>query len=118
MPNYILTTGSVVLCPHGGVVNHIPMGTGDFLIEGMPPMLLTDTYLVSGCPNASGGGASPCLNVFWINPSNYLFVRGVPALTNISTGLVADYRGAPAGPAIITSFQTTYEEPSKLTLID
>ncbi|MDH3492735.1 MAG: hypothetical protein OEM82_04235 [Acidobacteriota bacterium] len=118
MPNYILTQSSVILCPHGGLVTHIPISPSEFRIEGMLPMLLTDHYLVSGCPNMGGPGVRPCLDVFWVNPSLMLLVHGIPALTNASVPLVRDVAGVPTGAAIVTSFQFSYPEPSELTQVD
>ena len=113
MSNFILTNTSVILCPHGGVVTHIPLTVTDFNINGALPLLLTDRYIIAGCANVTGAGPSPCLEVVWTNPSNMLLVRGNPALTNLSVGLARDVLGGIGGNVIITSFQTSYQEPAR-----
>ena len=118
MPNYILTNTSVILCPHGGMVTHIPLSISEFTIEGALPLLLTDQYLVVGCPGIVAGGTYPCINAIWVNPSMMLFVRGRPALTNVSTGMVRDAMGIVAGPALVTSFQVSYPEPTTVTNVN
>jgi hypothetical protein len=122
MPNYILTTSSVILCPHGAPVTHMASNLGNYRVNGEPPMLLMDQYLVQGCPFIStgpGGAApNPCIRVQWITGSNFLFVRGAPVLTNVSNGLCYSIRGIPAGPPIITAHQMIETEPTTFTRVD
>lgn len=108
MPNFILTKSSLILCPHGGMVMHVPLSPFAELINGEPPMLLNDQYLVAGCPfmTPSGPGPGPCLRVIWINPSVKKLINGQPVLTNASTGMVHSATGLPQGIVVIASFQT------------
>ncbi|MDQ6785430.1 MAG: hypothetical protein M3033_01235 [Acidobacteriota bacterium] len=116
MAAYILTTSSVILCPHGGVVTHIPRTVSDYVINGALPMLLTDQYLVAGCPFAIGDNPSPCFNVTWVSPSVYLIIKGVPALLNTSIGLCQSIGGMMQGQAIIASYQIFVMEPREITV--
>ena len=114
---YILTSSSIVLCPHGGIVSHVPMTNSSFTINGELPMLLTDAYLAVGCPNVFGGVSFPCVNILWVNPSTLLFVRGIPTLTNFSVPIARDSYGSALGSGVIASFQTSYLEPAEFTNI-
>jgi len=117
MPAFILTRRSVILCPHGGIVTHIPMTFSEYLINGELPMLLTDQYLINGCPNILGTMPSACFKVVWTSASVYLIIKGSPALLNTSVGLCQAMNGAVQGPAIISSFQTTVAEPTEITVV-
>ena len=122
MPNYILTTSSTIMCPHGGVVNHVPTYFGSYRVNGEIPMLRTDQYLIVGCPFILPLGTTPlpnpCIRIMWISASNFLFVRGVQALTNVSTGICQSARGIPGGPPIIAAFQVVETEPNTLKRVD
>ena len=84
-------------------------------------MLLNDQYMIAGCPFVVPHGPAtvpnPCIRIMWTTGSNFLFVRGVPALTNISVGICQSVRGIPAGPPVIASHQMTFEEPRKMTRV-
>ena len=105
------------MCPHGGVVTHIPVTFTSYRIEGRPPMLLTDQYLVQGCP-FHAGPMSPCARVTWVSGSPMLLVRGVPVLTQASIGLCQSHSGIPQGPAIVSSCQLMVPEPGEFTSIN
>ena len=118
MPNFILTKNSVIMCPHSGMVTHVPRIYTSYLVNGEPPLLLNDQYIVVGCANHMGGSASPCHWVEWITASLFLIVRGQPVLLHNSTGLCKAVNGMPQGLAMPMSFQVTEYEPSDLTVID
>ena len=121
MASYILTQSAVIMCPHGGIVNHVPTGMPKYRINGELPMVMTDQYLFGGCPNMMPIGPtmvpSPCMRINWVTGSNFLFVRGIPALTNLSTGVCHSVHG-PTGPPVITSFQMLEQEPRTVTRVD
>lgn len=104
---FILTKGSVILCPHGGMVTHTPASFSGELINGEVPLLLNDTYPIAGCPNSVGGAASSCMRVVWTTASVRRFINGVPVLIHTSIGLCQSASGTMQGPAIIASYQTT-----------
>ncbi|MEP6945085.1 MAG: hypothetical protein ABJA02_04150 [Acidobacteriota bacterium] len=116
MAQLLLNTNSVIMCPHGGVVTHVPGTFTSYRIEGRPPMLLSDVYLVQGCPFYTGQ-PSPCVGVNWITGSPTMMVRGIPVLTQASVGLCQSTTGVPQGPAIIASCQLMVPEPSEFTNI-
>jgi hypothetical protein len=98
--NYILTKGSVILCPHGGSVTHHPTTYTSYRVNGEVPLLLNDLYFVVGCPFTG-----PCTQVSWTNPSTTVILSGVPVLVHTSTGICQSAAGIPQGAAIIASYQ-------------
>lgn len=122
MPAFILNSQSVMMCIHGGRITHIPGSPTAYRVQGSPPMLLTDNYIVSGCPNMMPMGPTlmpmPCVRVQWFTGSSTLLVKGSPALTTDSTGMCISSTGAPGGPVIKNSFQVIDQEPSQLTLVN
>ena len=118
MPNFILTKNSVIMCPHNGMVTHVPRTFTSYLVNGEPPLLIGDQYIVVGCANYLGGHPNPCHWVEWITGSLFLIVRGQPVLVHTSTGLCKAVNGAPQGMALPMSFQVVESEPSDITVID
>lgn len=121
MGNFILTRSSTIMCPHGGIITHIPVGFTDYRINGEIPMTISDRYMIAGCPAIMPVGLSlspnPCFEVTWVNASNTFFVNGSPALINTSVGLCRSVAGIPQGPAIIAFFQTRFAEPREFTRV-
>lgn len=118
MGNPILNSQAVLLCPHGAPITHVPGTFTSYRVNGYPPLLFTDQYLVSGCPFTIGSMGMACQRVQWVSPSTMLFVKGVPVLTSASIGLCIGQSGAPNGPAVIASFQVAIQEPDSPTFID
>lgn len=109
----LLNTHSVIMCCHGGIVQHTPMTNTSFRVDGRRPMLMTDLYTVTGCPFVIGYTPSPCQLVTWVTGSSMLIVKGSPVLTLNSVG-ICGY----SGPAIITYTQTGQREPDEFTSIN
>jgi len=116
MPNFILTRRAVILCPHAGMVMHLPLIFSGYLIDGEMVMKMGDQYTVAGCPGTGMG--DNCATVLWTTGSLNLIIKGSPALTNVSVGLCQSANGAATGPAIIAQFQTRVPEPDTLTIIN
>ena len=111
----VLTMRSGLMCPHGGIVNVIPATVTAYRVDGYRPLLLSDTYLITGCPFSVGGTPFPCQGVTWLAPSTLLMVKGTPVLTSSSVGMTV---GASPSPVITATIQSTTEEPSDFTNID
>lgn len=109
----LLNTNSVIMCPHGGMVVHVPVTSTTFRVDGRRPMLMTDIYNVVGCPFVNGYHPSPCQSVTWVSASSLLLVKGIPVLTRNSVGICGFQ-----GPAIITYTQTGQREPSEFTNVN
>lgn len=102
---FIVTSTSVVLCPHGGPATLIPSITS-VLVEGAPPILLDDPCFIAGCVfTLPGGVPSPCLTIQWLTGTACSLVGNLIVVTSVSQGICKSPVQAPQGPAIIASFQ-------------
>ena len=117
MSTFLLNTNSIIMCPHGGIVTHIPTTFTTYRIQGRLPMLMTDEYTITGCPGM-GGPMGGCIRVQWVTGSTMLLVKGIPVLTQTSVGLCQTSNGITAGPAIIAATQLLVQEPTELTNIN
>jgi hypothetical protein len=99
----ILTSASVVMCPHGGMAQLLTTNT-DSLIEGSPALLQTDIHPIVGCP-FTPVAYSPCLSIQWITAATQTSVRNVPVLLQTSIGLCLNAAQAPQGVAIVVYVQ-------------
>ena len=100
----VLDLSCTIMCPHGGQAAAIP-GNTRVTLGGAPALLVTDTFIVAGCPFNVGGGPSPCLTIQWTAPATRVTV-GSPVLLQSSVGLCLNAAGAPQGTAIVSGGQT------------
>ena len=98
----LLTTASVMMCPHGGTVTAIPTDL-TLTFGGSPVILATDTFLVAGCPFIPLLPL-PCLTVQWVSPALRSTANSNATLTTESVGLCLSASG-PAGPVMIIATQ-------------
>ncbi len=105
MGAFLIDAGATIMCPHGGQVKVVPSATR-LTFSGMPPLTVSDTVMVSGCPFNVSGAPSPCLTVQWLMPATRVTVQGAVPLLSSSIGLCKNAAGAPQGTAIVTGFQT------------
>ena len=106
MPNYILTRSSVIICPHGARVTHVPLTSQRSTVNGELVLFPNDQYVIAGCPFATSGGASPCHRVVWTNVSKNFMMNGKAVLTSASLGTVLTFAGSAQGAATVLSHQT------------
>lgn len=104
MPGQILTTSSIVMCPHGGQAQLLTANTRVFA-EGSPTLLETDVHPVVGCPFTIGPKYSPCIRIQWVAGSTRMNVSQTPVLVRSSVGTCFNAEGAPQGVAIIVNTQ-------------
>jgi hypothetical protein len=100
----MLTTASVLMCPHGGTVQAIPSSTA-VQFGGAPAVTASDTFMIAGCPFVIGVVPSPCLTVQWVSPAVQSQVNSNPTLTEASVGLCLAATQAPQGPVVISATQ-------------
>jgi len=100
----LIQFGCTMMCPHGGQVQVVP-SQNKVLLGGQPALLVSDTFLVVGCPFVIGVVPSPCLNVNWTAPAQQVQITGQPPLLQTSVGLAIGPTG-PQGPVIVTGVQT------------
>jgi hypothetical protein len=82
----LLTTASMMICPHGGTVQVISSNTkvkaaGSYLLRS------TDTFMIVGCPFVLGIPPHPCVRVQWVQPALQSKTISNPHLTTESVGL-------------------------------
>jgi hypothetical protein len=102
----LLTTASVIQCPHGGAAQLVTTNT-TLDIDGAMALVETDVHPVVGCPFVlPGPKPSPCVTLTWTAGSKNVDADGVPVLTTASVGLCKSPEGAPQGLAVVASTQT------------
>lgn len=100
----ILTTTSVILCPHGGIAQLFSTQV-DLTVDGARALLLTDQHPVVGCPFTVGTKYQPCVLIRWLVGATLTMVRGVPVLLQNSVGLCFSAEQIPQGPPNVVSVQ-------------
>jgi uncharacterized Zn-binding protein involved in type VI secretion len=93
MPGPIVTAASAVTCTHAIPVTHVTSSVR-VQVVGAPPILLSDTGTVAGCPFNVSGSPMPCTTVTWLVGSTRVMIEGRPAVVQSSSGLCI----GPAGP--------------------
>lgn len=99
----LLTTASVMMCPHGGTVQAVSSNT-KVLAGGAPVLRSTDTFIIAGCPFLIVLVPHPCVTVQWVQPAARSTISD-PTLTLASVGLCQAADQAVQGPVIIASTQ-------------
>jgi hypothetical protein len=100
MPGALLTTGSQVQCPHGGLATlttanaKASASTGRVLLE-------TDVHTVAGCAFTIGPKPSPCIRIQWSAGAVKLAAGGTAVLLTTSIGTCYSPEGAPQGVALV-----------------
>lgn len=100
----LLTTSSMMMCPHGGTVSAISSNTkvkasGDYLLR------TSDTFAIAGCPLNISGAPHPCVQVKWVQPALKSKVLSDFTLTQQSVGLCVAADQAVQGTVLINSTQ-------------
>ena len=104
----MLNVNSILLCPHGGVVRIISSNL-KVKVDGAPAALVTDQFLISGCPFqipiGVGTKPSPCVSVKWVTNDLRTKVAGIPSLSRTSVGICVTVEQIPQGAVIIVFAQ-------------
>jgi hypothetical protein len=100
----LLTSDSVMMCPHGGQVQAISSNTraqanGGFLLRA------SDTFVIAGCPFILGLVPHPCMQVQWVLPATGSQAVGDFTLTEASVGLTVAADMAVQGTVLVTMAQ-------------
>jgi hypothetical protein len=100
----LLTTISVLMCPHGGTVTATTTNTRS---KAGRAFLVTagDTFVIAGCAFNIAGAPHPCLQIQWISPGLNSTAGSVATLTEASVGLCVAADGAPQGGVLINTTQ-------------
>lgn len=106
----LLTSASVLLCPHGGKVNAVSTNVraqalGGFILRP------SDTFVIAGCPFQIPAVPppalipSPCVKVQWVVPGLRGTAEGDSVLTTDSVGLCLSAANVPQGPVSVVFTQ-------------
>jgi hypothetical protein len=87
MPGFLLNTGSVVICGHGGQAKPTaPMPR--VRVMGQPVTTLGAPYAIAGCPNPPPPiSTGPCVLGNWIVAATRVRAMGMPVLLQDSVGI-------------------------------
>ncbi len=99
----LLTTASVLMCPHGGTVTASPgasKATADAVL-----VRKGDSFSIAGCPFVIASAPHPCVSVNWIVAASRVKHAGDFVLTAGSVGLCIAGDQAPQGSVIVSSTQ-------------
>ena len=99
----LLTTASVLICPHGGSVIATPGSTR--ASAGAPILRGSDSFTIAGCSFAPGGALHPCVSVNWIVTATRVRHGGDFVLNQSSVGLCIAADQTPQGAVLINSTQ-------------
>ena len=100
----LLTTASVLMCPHGGTVNAVSSNTR-VNAAGAPAVRASDTFLIAGCAFSTPAGPHPCVQVQWVSQDLRSQVISDFTLSESSVGLCVAADQAPQGTVIISMTQ-------------
>lgn len=102
----LLTSASVLMCPHGGTVTASTSGPRP-TAGGTPILLATDPCTVAGCSfTLPPSTPSPCVLVQWTVTNLDTTANEVPTLGEGSVGLCIGALGAPQGSVIVSTTQS------------
>jgi hypothetical protein len=99
----LLTSASVLMCPHGGPVTISPSSAN--AQAGSPIVRGSDSFVVAGCSFNISGAPHPCVSVNWIQTATRVKAGGDFVLTQSSQGLCVAADQTPQGPVQIQSTQ-------------
>lgn len=99
----ILTTASIVTCPHGAPIAATGVASR-VLIGGVPVLTIAVTAVVQGCPLQPP--VQSCASVTWETCASRVFADGKPVVLQSSSGMCLSHAGQPAGPAMAMDVQT------------
>lgn len=100
----MLTPASVMMCPHGGMVQAVSSNTA-VLAGGQPILRGSDTFIIAGCAFVVGIVPHPCVSVQWVQTAARSSISG-PTLTEASVGLCQAADMSVQGMVIVASTQT------------
>jgi hypothetical protein len=101
----LLTTASVLQCPHGGMVSTTPADSNS--VVDAPIIAGTDTSIIAGCAFNVSGSPHPCVSVQWSVTGTRVKRSGAMALNASSVGLCLAADQAPQGTVLISNTQAS-----------
>jgi hypothetical protein len=99
----LLTTASVMMCPHGGMVSASPSNSNT--TAAAPILAGGDTCTITGCTFNISGVPHPCVSVQWVVTATRVKRAGDMALNASSVGLCLAADQTPQGSVLINTTQ-------------
>ncbi len=100
----LLTTSSVLMCPHGGRVTAVTTNAR-VSADGAMVVRSSDTFTIAGCIFGSPPGSHPCVRVQWASHALRSKVANVFNLNTSSVGLCLAGDQATQGTALVVTTQ-------------
>jgi hypothetical protein len=100
----LLTTASVMMCPHGGTVT-ATSSNARVTAGGSPILRSTDTFVIAGCPFVVAGAPHPCVSVQWLTQDLRSQVLSDSTVSQANTGLCIAGDQVPQGAVLIMTTQ-------------
>jgi|SRR6516162_256752 hypothetical protein len=100
----LLNISSIMMCPHGGIVNAISANTRVQAASGFI-LRSSDTFIIAGCPFVLGLVPHPCVTVNWVQPDTQSQVMNDFTLSEESVGLCVAADQAVQGTVLINFTQ-------------
>jgi len=105
----LLTTDSVLMCPHGGTVT-VTTSNNRVFVNGAAVLRETDEFVIPDCPFPPTGTPHPCVTVQWQTTDQRNWVMGDATLSDSSEGICLAGDDAPQGSLVISTQQTVSGE--------
>lgn len=100
----LLTTSSMMMCPHGGTVN-ITSSNAKAKAAGSYLLRSSDTFIIAGCPFIVALVPHPCVQVQWVQTALQSKTISNPNLILESVGLCVAADQAVQGTVLINTAQ-------------
>ncbi len=75
MPGYLVTSESILQCPHGGLAQPSAPPDAKVQVAGAPLITAAVTYAITGCSNTP-----PCSVGTWTPPGSQVLANGQPVV--------------------------------------
>jgi hypothetical protein len=98
MPGFLIQQGATVLCVHGGqAMPSVPNPA--VTLSAMPSCLLSDPWIVAGCPGIPPSAIPPCVTAQWVMGTTRVTSFGQPLLVQSGEAICAP-TGTPLIPLV------------------
>ena len=95
MPGFLIQQGATVICVHGGQAEPT-VPNPNVMLDGMPSCLLSDPWVIAGCPGVPPSAIPPCVTAQWITGTTRVTSNGQPLLIETSQAICT-----PAGTPLL-----------------
>ena len=102
----VVTTATVIQCPHG-IPGTLATATAKVLVDGMPPLVMGDKGTVSGCPFTTPvPKPQPCVTNLLTKAATKVLAENKAVLLMNPSDIAQSGEQAPQGPAVWGNIQS------------